>query len=624
MLRCLVKESTKWSRALVQQQRPSLSQQPPGSSPFSALTTNNGCLIKSVVGDRSHNHRGAIRHYSQSHKVMDEAEGGGDGEEVETEAPPLFTRKDKVVAARDYNIRRADYNRQVSLLRKQYAGDIAKKKAAEEKQQEIETKAAKRRYLEKQRLKNIRSAQNALKEEDKREERAEVFQEHLRAKQEEREERNRKFQLARQMVIDELESEAGLWLTSPEEVDAAFTHEAEQLLWARSNGVLGSPSPSVDSHFWQYESHTMHLDKTYRTPRDLLLEEMLENIYEEATVDETVWTPERQQDHKALEDKAKLRAMVRAEGRRALLNKQKELLESYYGTSESEVPKRMPAPNVKVLANIPAQESEGVDILLNDPTKFFRFDNEQSATGGSGGKADATYSGPTMGAPVGLKDPLRDGSPWKGVFPIGIAKVPKADNRTQREKKRQEREQKMWEAAMAEKVNEDDEIDMAASDEMMSAGDPIDYDDNEWDSDDEEWEKGLDPVEDADLLNTPPERRYTEEDLRWVVSQLELRSEYLHSQMTREVDSTRQRLRTQRDVDAETPDQKVMQDLLLSLSDEQMLALVEVDAQDLQAMSPNELSEALGKVPGLQEDQVKKILELDVTLEGGGSGKSDS
>jgi len=32
-------------------------------------------------------------------------------------------------------------------------------------------------------------------------------------------------------------------------------------------------------------------------------------------------------------------------------------------------------------------------------------------------------------------------------------------------------------------------------------------------------------------------------------------------------------------------------------------------------MSPEELSEALSKVPGLEPDQVKKILELDDMLE---------
>ena len=67
-------------------------------------------------------------------------------------------------------------------------------------------------------------------------------------------------------------------------------------------------------------------------------------------------------------------------------------------------------------------------------------------------------------------------------------------------------------------------------------------------------------------------------------------------------------------------EEKEMQELLLSLTNEQMLALVEVDSRKLGSMSPEELSEALGKVPGLEEDTVKRILQLDDSLSGQGSG----
>lgn len=560
----------------------------------------------------------AIRYYSQTIKRMNEASEAGAEEDNSSSS---FTKKDKRVAAQDYNSRRAAYRRQVSLLRKQYAEQVAKQRAADEAQRAAEQRELTRRRLERQRLKNVRSAQNAVKEEEKRKQREKEFEAYLEVKQEERDERNRRFRKARQLLIDELEAEADLWLTTPEEVEAAFTHEAEQLLWARPNGVLGAPSPSLDSHFWQYESHTVHLDKTYKTPRELLLEQLMEQNYEQATVDQDFWTPERVADREELEVKAKLRAMVRAEGRRALLSKQKEMLESYYSTKDDEIPKKMPAPNVKILANIKAQEREGTEILLNDPTKFFRFENENmhgannDVTDGSG------YSGPTLGAPVGLKDPLRDGTPGAGVFPIGIGKMPKADTRTQREKKRQEREQKMWEAAQAESVDEDSQIEMAAADQIYASDEPIDYDNNEWDSDDEEWHQGLDPVEDADIINTPPEHRYSEDDIRWVIGQLEQRMQYLESQMTRDIDSDRQRLRTQIDLEGGKTDDKDIQELLLSLTDEQMMALVDVDSQNLEAMPPNEVSEALGKVPGLSEDQVKRILELDSSLAGDAIGQ---
>lgn len=555
----------------------------------------------------------ATRCYSLTSKCLDEEEGG-------EEAPAVkFTKQDKQIAARDYNSRRAEYRRQVSLLRKQYAEQMAQQRAADEAQRAAEQRELTRRRLERQRLKNIRSAQNAVKEEERRLQRETEFEEYLAVKQKERDERNRRFQKARQMVVDELEAEADLWLTTPEEVEAAFTHEAEQKLWARPNGVLGSPNPSLDSHFWQYESHTVHLEKTYRTPRDLLLEELMEQNYEEATVDENFWTPERVSDREELEMKAKLRAMVRAEGKRSLLNKQKELLESYFSAKEDEVPKRMPAPNVKILANIKAQEREGVEILLNNPTKFFRFENEEVHNASEEGSTENGYSGPTLGKPIALRDPLRDGTPWRGVFPIGIGKLPKADTRTQREKKRQEREQKMWEAAQAAAADQESEIEMAAADQIYAGDEPIDYDNNDWDSDDEEWEQGLDPVEDADIINTPPERRYSEEDIRWVIGQLEQKMQYLESQMTRDIDSDRQRLRTQGDDESKTKEERELQELLLSLTDEQMMALVEVDSQNLESMPPNELSEALGKVPGLSEEQVKRVLELDGSSGGGAS-----
>ena len=35
-----------------------------------------------------------------------------------------------------------------------------------------------------------------------------------------------------------------MWLTTLEEVDAAFTHEAEQHLWGRPHGVIGAPTKS--------------------------------------------------------------------------------------------------------------------------------------------------------------------------------------------------------------------------------------------------------------------------------------------------------------------------------------------------------------------------------------------
>ena len=340
MLPHLVKESSKLSRLVLQ--RTNLQPHHP------LLLTNRSLFAREGAGEsRNAIHEEAVRCYSQTAKRMNE---DFQESEVAPTVATVFTKADKKAAARDYNSRRAGYRDQVSVIRKQYFDEIAKEREKEEALVNAEKEETMRRRLERQRLKNIRSARNALLEEEKRLNRETEFKEYLEVKQTERDERRRRYHKARAMVLAELEAEADLWLTTPEEVEAAFTHEAEQKLWARPNGVLGSPSPSVDSHFWQYESHTMHMDKTYKTPRELLLEELMEQIYEESTVDETFWTTERLRDQEHLEEKAKLRAMVRAHGRRALLDKQKEMLEKYFGTAEGEVPKRMPAPSCLTLS----------------------------------------------------------------------------------------------------------------------------------------------------------------------------------------------------------------------------------------------------------------------------------
>ncbi|CAB9507823.1 expressed unknown protein [Seminavis robusta] len=534
---------------------------------------------------------GALRQYSPTGtKLNDEAV------QKDEEEAPLFTKKDKKAAARDYNSRRANYRRHVSVLRKQYFAEYEKEMAAERARVDAEREEVTRRKLERQRLKNVRSARNAVLMEEARQQRAREFEAHLAKMQKVRDETKRRYQYARQSVIQELEAAAAQWLTSVEEVEAAFTHEAEQQLWAYPGGVLGEANPSVDSHFWQYESHTNHLDKTFQSPRELLLEDLLKRVYDDASIDyENYWTTSRIQERDAVVLKAKLRALVRAEGRRSLLSRQQELLLGYYETKEDEVPKRMPAPNVKILANIRAQEKEGVEILMNDPTKFFTFENQSTE-----GEGDTVYSGPTLGAPMGIRDPLRDGTPGNSVFPIGVAVTPKQDNRTQREKKRQEREQKMWEAAQAAK---EASLEGGDDDDVYDANETISYDDNNWESDDEEWRKGLDPVEDADIINVPIEKRFSEADIKWVVAQLELRTEHLQGQLAREVDSSMQRLRTQAEDD--TPD------AMRNLTNDQVLALAEfVASNDLAQLSADEATNALKEIPCLEDVDLKGLVEL--------------
>ena len=123
-------------------------------------------------------------------------------------------------AAAEYNNRRAAYKKEVSILRKDYASEVALQRAADAAETLAEEKEIRRGKLERQRLKNVRSAQTSMRELEKRRLRELEFQEELRVAQINRDGRKERFRKARQMVVDELEEEAPLWLTTPEEVEA--------------------------------------------------------------------------------------------------------------------------------------------------------------------------------------------------------------------------------------------------------------------------------------------------------------------------------------------------------------------------------------------------------------------
>jgi hypothetical protein len=534
------------------------------------------------------------------------------------------------LAARDFNNRRAAYNRQVSHLRREYADEVAQQRAADKAEQEARERELTRRRLERQRRKNIQSAENAMRQQAIREQRAKEFDEHLRIMQINRDAKNERFAMARQLVINELEEEAPLWLTTAEEVDAAFTRGAEQLLWARPGGVFGAPNPSMDASFWQYETHTWHMERTYKSQREVLLEELEEMAYEEANVDNFFWTPERVEERRRLEEKARLRAMVHAAGRTELLRKQKQMLEEEFAIEEGEVPKQVPAPSHRMLSNDVALEREGARLLMEDPTKFFVFDKspEDETVHGEAKRGTAeseAYAGPTLGAPVALRDPLREGSHQNKVFPYAVGKIAKPDMRTEREKKQQDREEKMWAAAQAEKAAENIDIELAA--EQQTAEDlepPLNYDEHEWDSDEEEWAKGLDPEADTKILSTPRERRYKEDDIAWVVESLEGKVRHLEQQFSQDVEGLKQVAKSQIRAsksdssgdDGDGVEEGSLDAALFALSDKELYALTDLDERYTEDMSPEDFAAAVDGIPGLTEDQVKTILSRERSPDG--------
>ena len=537
--------------------------------------------------------------------------------------------------AQEYNRRKAAYKRQVSKLRKGYMDEYQRSKAEDEAQRDLELAETTRRRLERQRAKNERSVENAYRQQELRRQTELAFQDHLRVQQEKRDYQNAVMNRARQLVIDELEEEAHLWLTTPEEVEAAFTPEAEQELWARPQGVIGVPNPSLDSEFWQYECHTWDMSKTYKTQQDILAEEFEDQVYAETNIDPNYWTPERIAAREALERKAKLRANVRTEGRKSLLKRQKEFLDEEEETPEGEVPRPKPVPSLGVLGSIKAQEREGAEILLKDPTKFFVFQRKTDSTQSGEGDDTESYSGPSLGVPIDIKDPLRYNSPQGRVFPRGVGKAPKPDTRSEKENKRQEREEKLWAAAQAQSRTDKDAIDLAADDDMEFYGEPLDYDKNDgWDSDDEEWFKGLDPDRDADMMKVPREYRYREEDIDWLIQKLETKASQMQSHVNTTIESMEMETRSRlEEADkAPQPDAKPFFDeaavaklksvggdvdrfekLMASLSKDQMLSLFGLEANRRKSKGDGTGSPFDG-VPGLTNEQVAGLTELDALL----------
>lgn len=485
----------------------------------------------------------------------DDGGGGGEAVAVQKDTSKQQEKQRLRQIALEYGQQRASYRRRVNQLRKAYLDEYLKHKAEDEAQRETERAAVTRRRLERQRAKNERSVENARRQKELRRQAHLAFQDHLRVQHERREQHKDLMKRARQLVIDELEEECHLWMTTPEEVEAAFSPEAEQLLWARPQGVLGVPNPSPDAHFWTYEGHTWDMSKTYKTQSQLLLEEFEQEAYMETNVDPNVWTPERIAEREELERKAKLRTNVRLEGRKNLLKRQLDYLDQDQETAEDEPPKPMPVPSLGVLANTQAQEKEGVELLLQDPTKFFVFDAAANTGTGAGydsndDKANSSaYAGPSLGTPVDIRDPLRTGQPQGRVFPVGVGKLPKPDMRTEKEKKRQEREERLWAAAQAQTKGdgESDDMDLVAE-EDRDIGEAIDYDANDdWDSDDEEWAKGLDPDQDADVLNVPREYRYREEDIDFVIEKLENKAQAMQSHVQNTIQNMEQEARSRLD-----------------------------------------------------------------------------
>jgi hypothetical protein len=446
-------------------------------------------------------------------------------------------------AAFDYQNQRSAYKKEVSRLRKEYATEYAKHVAAEKAKKASLQQNVKRRTLEHQRLKNIRSAESALKEIERKKQRDLEFQQELNVAQENRLAREERFRKARQILIDELEEEAHLWLTTPEEVEAAFTPQSQQELWARPNSALLAPIPTQDSVFWNLQSHTWRARKSYPTKADLLFENLMERVYDESNIDPTYWTPERVRKRVLLEQKAKLRALVMTGGRRALLLKQRNLLNDLnvaVKVNGREIPSKKinDVPSSRVFVNYKAMEKEGVKLLMKDPRLFFHFENEDTTSEMAKLSAETfsvdieEYSGPPLGAPTGIKDFTLIDKEHKKAFPLLIGKLPPPDTRTAREKKRDAKKKAMMAAAVKSSESVTQLLREPESRKPVTTKES-------------NWERPLDAVADKHLLAIPPQNLFTPLDLEEFVSHSRKKLQYVKSEIDFLLNSFREETKQQ-------------------------------------------------------------------------------
>jgi len=548
----------------------------------------------------------------------------------------------------------------VSSLRKKYFAEIQQQRERESRIRALEEEKIKRAALERRRIKAMRSAANAQREVEKREARRKEWEKELEIVQQERDAKKELYRRAKQKIVHELESEAHLWLTSPEEVEKALGNPtASQILWARPGGMIGAPSGQDtgfgdDGDFWRYECHTWDARPTYKSPKEVMLEELEYMAYLQANNSPEFWTKERVEAQERKEQRARLRAIVREEGRRALLEKQRQMMRDVYGGDEGNGDRQkgaklpatsMPAPKLDYLADYEAQERAGVEILQRDPTRFFIFESDlpnaknRGSLQGSGdeseGGQDSGLSGASLGRPVALKNPFFNYQPT--AFPLRMGRDLPADTRTEKEKKRDERQERLKaaaeEAALAASKGMSYEVAMAAEEDLEDGSEDIDYDLAEEEAEKELWESQMEEWKARDRTvfdMTAPSQRVTGDEIDWIIEQLQMkvkgmqeRLEFEEKIRQKEIESSEHKVATSIET-LDDIDRYVMQDLgydmdaleqlVRELTPEQSAALEEIDFTGRVNITAEEMTAEINAVPGLTEVQVQTLVEMEMSL----------
>jgi len=625
--------------------------------------------MRAVAQHHRYTPTSSIGLYNSAMMMSTAPEQDDDDDEDKTTSTDNESALNPSVLANIYNQQRAHYNRAVSALRKQYYTEISIQREAERRRKALAEAKLKRESLERKRLKAMVTADNARKQLDQRDRRLDEWGRELKVTQMERDEKKELYKLARQRIVDELEAEAHLWLTTPEEVEKALGNPvASQILWTRAGGMIGAPSgedTGFGDHgdFWRYECHTWDARPTYKSPKEVMLEELEYMSYLQANNDPKYWTKERVEEEEMKEQRARLRSIIREEGRRSLLNKQREMMKDIYGKEDSGYNKKekdgekkggrlpptaMPAPKLDYLADYEAQEREGVEILKRDPRKFFLFEDDlpnesNNLAGLHGGKEDGdqsageSSSSGSLGRPVGLRNPFFNDKPTP--FPLRMGRDLPEDTRTEKEKKRDERQERMRaaaaEAALAAEKGMSYEVAMAAEEDLEDGSDDVDYDEAEEDAEKELWEGQIDEWKDTDKKvfdMTPPASRVTPDEVDWMIAELKTKAKTMQDRLDFEDKIRRKELERSMSGDVamkpiETLDEvdryvmeglgydmEKMEALVRDLTPEQSVALEQIDFTGRVGITNEEMAGEIRVVPGLSEEVVQSLVEMEMSL----------
>jgi len=398
-----------------------------------------------------------------------------------------------------------------------------------------------------------------------------------------------------------------------------------QKLWARPGQYVGALPCVTESlvddvlpcakYYWRYESETWRMTRTYKSPRQYFLEQILKESYEEANLTPQLgWSDQEIKLQVLKEDRARLRALVQSLAIRKLVQQQllhettstdfatQRALAIHDSSSYYRVPPASfhPIRRENAKADTEALSQAQYQVAL-DPANFERF----FAFSSSSADFSTNSSRPLVVAPF-------------QHFPLTLGGSLPPDTRTEKERKRQQKEaQQLWNALGG---------DAAVDDQDTSEGDPLALQLKALGFEEPSTTKT--PEDDLDLIEPPaiaqlskgPEvAMLSDEDVDWIVEQLDLRV-----QLNEQEEEARRQV--QGDNFQEEPQVEIQTDLFLKaiqlldeLSYEQKQALHALDdsmggkVMDSPDDAPRFSKQLAEAIPSLTQEQIEAIVQLELS-----------